>query len=101
MINSVAIGDVDGDGKVEMVTGGQFNDGTRGVAQLVFWNGVDLTLDDLKTWYWMGDTTIFSVAIGDVVGDSGVEIITGGCYNDGFRSVAQLVVWEMNILRRQ
>jgi parallel beta-helix repeat protein len=93
VINSVALGDVDGDGQVEIVTGGYFNDGTRNVAQLVVWTGSDLSVDRLTTWYWTGNTVISSVAIGDVDADGQTEIVTAGYYNDGARNVAQLVVW--------
>jgi hypothetical protein len=93
VINSVALGDVDADGQVEIVTGGYYNDGARNVAQLVVWTGSDLSVDRLKTWYWTGNTVINSVAIGDVDADGQVEIVTGGSYFDGTRSVAQLVVW--------
>ncbi len=34
-INSVAVGDVDGDGKNEIVTGGTYNDGTRAYCSVV------------------------------------------------------------------
>ncbi len=36
-IESVAIGDVNGDGNTEIVTGGYYNDGTRMNSQLCVW----------------------------------------------------------------
>jgi hypothetical protein len=77
-INSVAKGDVDGDGKTEIVTGGTYNDGTRNVAQLCVWDGATLALKNIQTWYWTSDTQINSVAVGDVDGDGKTEIVTGG-----------------------
>jgi hypothetical protein len=97
-INSVAIGDVDGDGWTEIVTGGYYDDGTRRVAQLCVWswNNVVLMLDKVQTWFWTGNTAINSIAIGDVDGDGNLEIVTGGYYDDGSRNVAQLCVWNWN-----
>jgi len=37
VINSVVVGNVDGDAAVEVVTGGYFNDGVRDIAQLTLW----------------------------------------------------------------
>ena len=37
VINSVAVGNVDGDAQTEIVTGGSFYDGTRNNAQLCVW----------------------------------------------------------------
>jgi hypothetical protein len=93
-VSSVAVGDVNGDGKNEIVTGGWYNDGYRWVAQLVVWNASNLAVENVKTWYWMADTQISSVAVGDVNGDGKNEIVTGGSYFDGNRWIAQLVVWE-------
>jgi outer membrane protein assembly factor BamB len=93
-INSIAIGDVDGDNQTEIVTGGFYNDGVRNIAQLIEWNGATLTVDRLTGWYWTGNTVINSVAIANVDGDAQVEIVTGGYYNDGVRNIAQLIEWN-------
>jgi hypothetical protein len=93
-IASVAVGNVDGDAAMEIVTGGTYDDGTRLVAQLVVWNGATLALENGMIGYWIDDTVVNSVAIGDVDGDAQIEIVTGGCYFDGTRDVAQLCVWD-------
>ena len=88
------VGDVDGDGKTEIVTGGRYYDGTRNVAQLCVWDGATLALKNVQTWYWTSSTEIRSVAVGNVDGDAATEIVTGGNYYDGTRGVAQLCVWS-------
>jgi hypothetical protein len=94
VIESVTAGDADGDSEVEVVSGGYFNDGSRDVAQLCVWDGASLSSELVETWYWTSDTNINSVAVGNVDGDSAAEVLTGGAYWDGTRSVAQLCVWS-------
>jgi hypothetical protein len=93
-ISSVAIGDVNGDGKNEIVTGGSFYDGTVYNAQLVVWDGSTLGLINVKSWYWTSDTQISSVAVANITGTTGLSIVTGGSYFDGTRWNAQLAVWN-------
>jgi hypothetical protein len=93
-LKSVAVGNVDADGQMEIVTGGYYFDGTRHIAQLCTWTGATLVLEDVVTWYWTDDTQILSVAVGNVDSDSAVEIVTGGCYDDGTHAFAQLCVWH-------
>jgi FG-GAP-like repeat len=95
---SVAVGDVDGDDSVEIVTGGHYFDGFRYNAQLCVWNGSTLALEQVTTWYWTSSTDIYSVAVGDVDGDQSLEIVTGGDYWDGTRYNAQLCVWSGSAL---
>jgi hypothetical protein len=93
-VNCLAVGDVDGDGAKEIVTGGYYFDGVRTVAQLHVWNGTTMAVEKVQTWYWGGNTTIKSLAIGDVDADGKLEIVTGGYYYDGVRRVALLHVWN-------
>ena len=94
-INSVSVGHVDSDGQIELVTGGQFNDGTRDVAQLTVWSGSTLEFENAKSWYWTGNTTINSVALANVKGAFQHDIVTGGEFYDGTRLNSQLTVWGM------
>jgi hypothetical protein len=95
VINSVAIGDVDADGQIEVVTGGYFNDNTRNVAQLMAWSGSSLSFESVQSWYWTYNTVINSVATGDLDGNGLTEVATGGYFNDYIRNTAQLTVWGM------
>ena len=85
---------MDGDGAKEIVTGGSYFDGTHWIAQLHVWNGATLAVKNVVTWLWGTDTQISSVAIGNVDGDSAVEIVTGGAFFDGTHWIAQLHVWN-------
>ena len=92
-VYSVAVGDIGGDGNVEVVTGGTSFDGSRVVAQLCVWNDITLALENIEAWSWTDYTRIDSVAVGDVNMDGKAEIVTGGSYMDGSHAVAQLCVW--------
>jgi protein-S-isoprenylcysteine O-methyltransferase Ste14 len=93
-ISSVAVGNVDADPSMEIVTGGSYFDNTRWNSQVVVWTGLTLSLENVGAWYWTGDTRVDSVAIGDVDADGGTEIVTGGSYYDNIRDNAQLAVWN-------
>ena len=92
-INSIDVKNVDGDEPMEIITGGYYTDGQK-IAQLVVWDGVALTPENITTWYWINDTEINSVVAANVDDDTDVEIVTGGYYNDGVHDIAQLVTWN-------
>jgi hypothetical protein len=93
-VTSVAIGDVNGDGKTEIVAGGSYFDGTRWIAQLSVWNGTNLAFLYSTAWFWTNNTQISSVAVANITGTRGLNVVTGGSYFDGNRTIAQLCIWN-------
>ena len=53
-----------------------------------------LTLNNVAIYSWIGDTWVYSVTEGDVDGDGGFEIVSGGFSSNGTRSLAQLHLWN-------
>ena len=105
LLSSVAIGNVNGGTDTEIVTGGTRFDGTRWVAHLVVFNvvGAALSVTNQIVWYWISDTEISSIAIGDVNNDGSNEIVTGGSRFDNTIVSAQLLVFNganLNILNQ-
>jgi hypothetical protein len=98
-LSSVAIGDVYGDGKKEIVTGGSFNDSVRMNTMLHVLNWSDTTTQSLSVlnsgfWYWTSDTYINSLVLANITGTTGLTIVTAGSFFDGSRMNAQ--VHELN-----
>jgi hypothetical protein len=100
-VTCMTTGDVDGDGQVEIVTGGSFFDGYRWLAQLIVWNGSTLVAEKVTNWYWTNSTQISSVAVANITGGVGLEIVTGGAFFDATRWNAQLIVWNGSTLVAQ
>src|SRR5690606_5084989 len=100
------IGDVDGDQRPEIVTGGFFSDGERESAELRVWRFDESQLALLTGTYWQsesGNTRINSVRVGDVTGNGRLDIVTAG--RSGQVQVAdevnvqeadQLIVWRLD-----
>jgi hypothetical protein len=91
---SVATGDVNGDGKLEIVTVGYYNDGTHWIAQMHIWNATTFAVINVVTWSWGTNTQASCVAIGNLTGGQGLDIVTGGAYFDGTRWLGQLHIWN-------
>jgi len=96
-VKLVKLGDIDNDKKTEIVTAGCYFDGKKSIAQLVVWNGQNLTPDHVFNWHRQGNTTVNSLAIGDVNGDGIAEIVSGGYYNDGIREIQQVIVFNSSL----
>jgi hypothetical protein len=85
--------DVDGDGKQEIVTGGNYYDSSiYRNAQLCVWSSASLANENVLAWKWGTETYLTSVATGNVDADGLKEIVTGGSYFDGTRDIAQLCI---------
>jgi hypothetical protein len=95
--SAIAIGDVNGDGQTDIVSGGYYNDGIHWNGQLIVWDASNLVAQKVTGWNW-NDTQVSSVGVGDVDADGGKEIVTGGAFFDGTRWVAQLIVWNGSTL---
>ena len=88
-IKCIALEDVDGDSKLEIVTSGltgakdSFANETAipNLAQLRVWSwdGITLTLKYSKDWTVDGGATAWLVGIRDIDGDSANELVTLGC----------------------
>ena len=80
LVENVKTGDVDGDGIIEIVTGGFAYDGQQMNAQLRIWNwnGLNLALEKSHEWFINDITEIKAIALDDVNGDGNTEILTSG-----------------------
>jgi 4-amino-4-deoxy-L-arabinose transferase-like glycosyltransferase len=93
---SLAIGDVDGDGSLEIVAGGYYYQNKSKVAQITVWNGKDLSFKTSTSWGWLNDerALVNSLTVSDYDGDGSAEIIAAGNYFNGTINCAQISVWS-------
>jgi hypothetical protein len=99
--HNIFVGDVDGDGAMEILTGGfaynTFNGsitGSEAPLKVWSWNGQNVTLKAKANW--IGN--ILCLYAADVDGDKTVEIITAGSYRNetGNYTSSCLRVWGLN-----
>jgi len=90
---SLALADVDRDGKTEIITSGatggyqSFGSGTgdktRSELDIWSWNGNDIVLKDTTQWFTaesaLATDSAWCVDVADINGDGAVEIATAGC----------------------
>lgn len=103
LVENVKVGDVDGDGVAEIVTGGFAYDGQKMNAQLGIWkwDGSILVREKSHEWFIQDITEIKAVALSDVDGDGGIEIMAsggtavyGGFQNGTTPEAAFLTIWN-------
>ena len=93
------VGDVDGDGLMEIITGGfmyTLIDGSRGPTQapLMIWNwdGQEVTLELSHKW----DGRIRAIYAADLNGDDMIELITAGSIRNETGTYSTIRVWHWN-----
>ncbi|MCK4885237.1 VCBS repeat-containing protein, partial [Candidatus Bathyarchaeota archaeon] len=106
LVNNLKVGDVDGDGIAEIVTGGFTYDGEKVNGQLRIWNwtGHILFLEKSHEWITEDITEVKAMSLNDVDGDEQVDVVTSGMtavYGsffdvDTISETAQLRVWSWN-----
>ena len=106
VVNNVKIGDVDGDGAREIITGGFTYDGEKVNAQLRIWNLTAQTIALEASYEWSSEyiTEVKSITLNDVDKDGNIEIVTSGVTagqtsfteNATTKEMAQLKVWGWN-----
>jgi len=103
-VKCVALGDVNGDGHVEIVTSGGdavyggFENGTKPeMAQLRIWSWDSKTLELVQKEDWtVGEGTFaWNVATGDLENDGTVEIVTVGCMYVSALCDPDLRIWSL------
>jgi hypothetical protein len=103
-IKCVSLGDVNGDGNVEIVTSGGnavyggFQNGTKPeMAQLRIWSwdGETLNLVQKEDWTIGEGTFAWNVATGDVENDGTIEIVTVGCMYVSTLCDPDLRIWSL------
>ena len=103
VVNSVKSQDLDGDGISEIVTGGFSYDGANVTAQVRIWNWNEEKLILRKNQEWASNylNEVKCVSLGDVDGDSKIDVVTSGVVcskgsfsgNSSVSEMAQVRVW--------
>ena len=96
--NNLFLGDVDGDGDIEIITGGSSynlsSDGSttsrEAPLRIWTWNGKNVTLELKQNWAG----NINCVFASDVDGDGQVELLTSGTVRNQTGSYSSLIVWS-------
>jgi hypothetical protein len=105
MAYNVKLGDVDGDGFPEIVTGGFTYNGDKIEGELRLWNWTNgvLNLEKSQDWTTSDITELKSISINDVDSDGKKEIVTSGVTtkygswtNEINKEKAELRVWSWN-----
>ncbi|KXB08347.1 hypothetical protein AKJ58_00120 [candidate division MSBL1 archaeon SCGC-AAA385D11] len=97
-IFSLSCGDADSDSHPELVTSGNWFDGSRDRAHLKVWNYTQptLTLQDQDNWYIEGHASFTSNLLENMDNDESLEIVAVGFQDDGVRDRGKRQIFQYN-----
>jgi 4-amino-4-deoxy-L-arabinose transferase-like glycosyltransferase len=96
-VNSLTISDYDGDGSAEIITAGNYFNGTCNHAQIFVWSGSSLVLKTSTMWCWLYGTQVNVVTTVNNMYNGRVQILSGGSYDNGTKEIAQLVAFNIQV----
>jgi hypothetical protein len=104
-INDVAIGDVDGDGKVDIVTAGRIGptgknpdlDARRESGDIVIFDGATLKMRARQSWLEGQSLRLRSVAIADLDSDGKLDIIVAGQFDGVGKACLAVFDGQLNL----
>jgi len=93
--------DADGDGNIEILTGGRFRNGSKSFTQLGVWSwdGINLVMQSSTELKDLEGASLSSIFVSDLDNDGKSEIITAGRTYDDTKASAQLRIWHLNANR--
>jgi hypothetical protein len=92
-LRSLAVGDIDGDGMIEIVTGESQTSPSRFLVRIVQFDGASFSDEHIEIWEIDGEGgMVFGLAVGDVDADSEIELVTGVTANNQIH----IQIWQWN-----
>jgi hypothetical protein len=93
-VNSMVVANVSQGSTMEIVSGGEYFDGSAYSGQIIVWNATTLTAERMVNWRLGLTNTVSSVTVGNFSGGATLDIVSAGTTNDTIRKYGQVLDWN-------